>query len=378
MLPVRGHLRRRVDLVVHGEVDGEGTEPSASKSKSSVGGVGVACAGPCTATRAVAQARPAVARKAAPRPGVTWFVVMVFPFVVTTTVGTPYDEGSTPIRVHRERGQSRCRGSSLDAGRRAMAAMSLSERDLAAMRDIVHAAAARESARTIRRPAAAGARRPVAAGEMRRAVRQRRGLEGARPLPRDRRRRQLRAAALRAVRAGPVRRWGTEHGFWGTFWTESCSYPERTGDFASITRLSDFTSDRELRRSRGYSENLGPRGYLHETMAVWPDGPGRTLRVLFFRSPGRDFDERERFILELLRPHLQAAYTRPSHRRSPCSRPDAPPARHPAVRGRRLHERPDRAADEPGRRDRADPPQPDLPPPRRGEPDGRRPGISRG
>jgi DNA-binding NarL/FixJ family response regulator len=33
--------------------------------------------------------------------------------------------------------------------------------------------------------------------------------------------------------------------------------------------------------------------------------------VLFFRSPGRDFDERERFILELLRPHLQAAYARP-------------------------------------------------------------------
>jgi DNA-binding CsgD family transcriptional regulator len=102
---------------------------------------------------------------------------------------------------------------------------------------------------------------------------------------------------------------GPEHGFWGTFWVNVCSLPERTGDYTSITRLSDFMSDRELRDSQGYAENLGPRGFLHETMVVWPDGQGRTLRVLFFRSPGRDFDEKDRFMLELLRPHLMAAYT---------------------------------------------------------------------
>ncbi len=102
---------------------------------------------------------------------------------------------------------------------------------------------------------------------------------------------------------------GPEHGFWGTFWVNVCSLPERTGDYASVTRLSDFMSERELRDTQGYAENLGPRGFLHETMAVWPDGQGRTLRVLFFRSPGRDFDEKDRFVLELLRPHLMAAYT---------------------------------------------------------------------
>ncbi len=196
-----------------------------------------------------------------------------------------------------------------------MAAMSLSERDLAAMRDIVHAAA--------RRPAdhdGVGLPRPVldalwqlvrcdemcVSGQDWKVLGHYLGtdvVDGAGPAPYE------------VAEPVPYDGWGPGHGFWGTFWSEPCSYPERTGDYASVTRLSDFRTDREVRAGRGYSDNLGPRGYLHETMVVWPDGPGRTLRVLFFRSPGRDFDERERFILELLRPHLQAAYTRPAVRR---------------------------------------------------------------
>ena len=195
-----------------------------------------------------------------------------------------------------------------------MPAMSLSEGDLAAMRDIVHAATACESARDdvgLPRRVLDALWHLVRCDEMCVSGQDWKVLghylatdvvDGSGP------------GSYEQSDPVPYDGGGTEHGFWGTFWTESCSYPERTGDYASITRLSDFKSDREVRRSRGYSENLGPRGYLHETMAVWPDGPGRTLRVLFFRSPGRDFDERERFILELLRPHLQAAY-----RRSPAA-----------------------------------------------------------
>ena len=200
-----------------------------------------------------------------------------------------------------------------------MPAMSLSEGDLAAMRDIVHAATACESARDdvgLPRRVLEALWQLVRCDEMCVSGQDWKVLghylatdvvDGSGPGPYEQ------------SDPVPYDGGGTEHGFWGTFWTESCSYPERTGDYASITRLSDFKSDREVRSSRGYSENLGPRGYLHETMAVWPDGPGRTLRVLFFRSPGRDFDERERFILELLRPHLQAAYSRPPHRRSPAA-----------------------------------------------------------
>jgi DNA-binding NarL/FixJ family response regulator len=46
---------------------------------------------------------------------------------------------------------------------------------------------------------------------------------------------------------------------------------------------------------------------------------GRTLRILFFRAPGQDFDERDRFVLELLRPHLMAAYASPEHARDPVA-----------------------------------------------------------
>jgi DNA-binding CsgD family transcriptional regulator len=112
---------------------------------------------------------------------------------------------------------------------------------------------------------------------------------------------------------------GPEHGFWGTFWVNVCSLPERSGDYASVTRLSDFMSDRELRGSEGYADNLGPRGFLHETMVVWPDGKGRTLRVLFFRGHGQDFDEKDRFVLELLRPHLMAAYAAPARSADPVA-----------------------------------------------------------
>lgn len=192
-----------------------------------------------------------------------------------------------------------------------MAAMSLSERDLAAMRDIVHAAAKHDSRRDgvgLPRPVLDALWQLVRCDEMCVSGQDWKVLghylgtdvvDDAGPPPYE------------MADPVPYDGWGPEHGFWGTFWTEPCSYPERTGDFASVTRLSDFKSDREVRAGRGYSDNLGPRGYLHETMVVWPDGPGRTLRVLFFRSPGRDFDERERFILELLRPHLRAAYAPP-------------------------------------------------------------------
>jgi DNA-binding CsgD family transcriptional regulator len=198
-----------------------------------------------------------------------------------------------------------------------MAAMSLSERDLSAMRDIVHAVARRDPGRDdvgFPRPVLDALWQLVRCDEMCVSGQDWKVLghylatdvvDAAGPAPYE--------VAEPVAYDG----WGPEHGFWGTFWTEPCSHPERSGDYASVTRLSDFKTDREVRAGRGYSENLGPRGYLHETMVVWPDGPGRSLRVLFFRSPGRDFDERERFILELLRPHLLAAYARPPAERDP-------------------------------------------------------------
>ena len=195
-----------------------------------------------------------------------------------------------------------------------MAAMSLSERDLAAMRDVVHAATDVDGSRrdglglplTVLR----ALQRLVPCDELCVAGADWRVLghylDDSVYGPED-------EEIERFTGGDPVAfdGVGPEHGFWGTFWVDVCSRPERTGDYASVTRLSDFMSARELRGSRGYAENLGPRGFLHETMVVWPDQQGRTLRVLFFRSAGQDFDEKDRFVLELLRPHLMAAYSAP-------------------------------------------------------------------
>lgn len=101
---------------------------------------------------------------------------------------------------------------------------------------------------------------------------------------------------------------GPDHDFWSHFWEDVCSLPERTGDYSPVTTLSDFYSDRELRAHRMFVDSVGPRGFFREALVTWPDGGGRTLRLVCWRGPGSDFTERERFILRLLRPHVVTAY----------------------------------------------------------------------
>lgn len=93
------------------------------------------------------------------------------------------------------------------------------------------------------------------------------------------------------------------------YWSSTCSYPDRTGDVESVTRTSDFLSDREYHRTGMYVDYTGPLGVEHEMMVCLPaGGPGRTLRVLLIRGRGRDFTEHDRAVLTLLRPHLNAAF----------------------------------------------------------------------
>lgn len=46
-------------------------------------------------------------------------------------------------------------------------------------------------------------------------------------------------------------------------------------------------------------------------------GPGRTVRLYFFRFGGPDFSERDRALLTLIRPHLHQAYLDAERRRFP-------------------------------------------------------------
>ncbi len=105
--------------------------------------------------------------------------------------------------------------------------------------------------------------------------------------------------------------------FWEHYWDSlDCSYPDRSGDLSSITMTSDFYSDRALHDLGMYVDYSGPMRIEREIMVCLPAGPGRTLRLLFSRGAGADFTERDRALLTLLRPHLQAAYVAAERRRA--------------------------------------------------------------
>ncbi|MCK0113257.1 LuxR C-terminal-related transcriptional regulator [Ornithinimicrobium sp. F0845] len=95
--------------------------------------------------------------------------------------------------------------------------------------------------------------------------------------------------------------------FWQRYWGADCSWPDQTTDLTQVLRQSDVTTRRDW-LANPMSELFGD-GQEHEVMVAWPDGgPGQTLRLLAWRGQGRDFDENDVLLLELLQPHLHAAY----------------------------------------------------------------------
>ena len=104
--------------------------------------------------------------------------------------------------------------------------------------------------------------------------------------------------------------------FWHHFRTSTHRPPWIPDQIASVTKPTDFMSERQWRNLPLYVECFreGPKT-SHELMMCLPDGFHRQLRLLLWRNPGREFTERERFDLQLLLPHVEAAYRRGERRR---------------------------------------------------------------
>jgi DNA-binding CsgD family transcriptional regulator len=103
---------------------------------------------------------------------------------------------------------------------------------------------------------------------------------------------------------------------WQHYWDcASCSYPDRTGDFGSVTKISDFYSARQWRSTGMQADYYRPLGYEHDLSLALPVRPGRTVRLFLFRGAGPDFSEHDRALLTLLRPHLHQAYLDAERRR---------------------------------------------------------------
>ena len=92
----------------------------------------------------------------------------------------------------------------------------------------------------------------------------------------------------------------------------------------SVTKISDFYSARQWHSAAIYRDYFRAQGSGHALALCLPGTPGpgagrgRTVRLIFFRGPGRDFAERERALLALLRPHLHRAYQDAEQRRTPA------------------------------------------------------------
>jgi DNA-binding CsgD family transcriptional regulator len=104
------------------------------------------------------------------------------------------------------------------------------------------------------------------------------------------------------------------------FWTYSnqfapCTYPHRTGDLASVVRWSDFYTAAQLRNVPLFVEFYAPEGQRNGLHASFPAQPGHMRKITFWRDGGPDFAERDRLVVELLRPHLWEVYLDAQRRR---------------------------------------------------------------
>jgi DNA-binding CsgD family transcriptional regulator len=101
--------------------------------------------------------------------------------------------------------------------------------------------------------------------------------------------------------------------FWQGWWTGACSWPQRTGRLEHVLQTGDLRPTERERRSNPFHDLLA---CSDEMMVSLPAAPGRARRILFFRASGPRFTERDRQVVELLRPHLQEVWLDAERRRS--------------------------------------------------------------
>ena len=105
--------------------------------------------------------------------------------------------------------------------------------------------------------------------------------------------------------------------FWQNYWHAPCSWADRTGDYTTVTTLSD---QEPLAESRARLRELGADLEREITACVASRTPGRHLRLLAWRGPGSDFTSKDRLVMELLRPHFALAYGRAADAHNPSAR----------------------------------------------------------
>ena len=92
-----------------------------------------------------------------------------------------------------------------------------------------------------------------------------------------------------------------------------CAHQDRTGDFSAY-KLSDFLTHRQLRRLEIHADWCRLWGFEYELCVGLP-APPRHTKCFMFDARSRDFGERDRLLLDRLRPHLTGLYAAAGERR---------------------------------------------------------------
>lgn len=86
-----------------------------------------------------------------------------------------------------------------------------------------------------------------------------------------------------------------------------CSRRTARDEWTSVHKVSDFMSQREFERTEYWNEICRAEGVRYwMDFGIAPTGP--KTRVFIFTRMDRDFDERDRLMLELLQPYLQKRF----------------------------------------------------------------------
>lgn len=98
--------------------------------------------------------------------------------------------------------------------------------------------------------------------------------------------------------------------WWPAFW-EACSYPQRSGDYTTVTRESDHLPGvADGPHWATFAEACGRRGPEYGMILSLPPAGTVDRRLLLWRKSGPDFNDRDVMLLTLLRPHIIALHQR--------------------------------------------------------------------
>lgn len=103
------------------------------------------------------------------------------------------------------------------------------------------------------------------------------------------------------------------------FWAHYQQHPLCNRPRPPVVSIRDVLDTRSWHATGLYQEYLKPQGGEHEIKIDLPHPADQTHVILLDRGPGRDFDDRDHLLLELIRPHLLDAVQRLRRRDVPAA-----------------------------------------------------------